>query len=157
VSSPSPEDLERQVQEDLMRLDSYRNQLNQMLQQYQLLAASRTDHVRARQSLEGLERAGEDSSVLIPLGGEAYIEGHPDRSGPVLLGIGSGYVAEIERPKALELIQQRTKQIEDAVTDLEGQMRTLEERMNLISRRVEAMSARAPGPGEGFAGNVGRD
>jgi prefoldin alpha subunit len=155
VSSPSPEEMEQQVQEDLMRLESYRNQLNQMLQQYQLLAASRTDHVRARQSLEGLERASAESSVLLPLGGEAYIQGHPDLTGPVLLGIGSGYVAEMERPKALEIIQQRTKQIEDAVGDLEGQMRALEERMNLITRRVEAMSAR--GPGDAGPGHVGRD
>jgi prefoldin alpha subunit len=157
VSSPSPEEVERQVQEDLMRLESYRGQLNQMLQQYQLLAASRNDHVRARQSLEGLERAPAGSSILLPLGGETYIEGHPDQSGPVLLGIGSGVVAEMERPKAVELLQQRTKQIEDAVGELEGQMRTLEERMNLISRRVEALSARAPGSGEAIAGDVGRD
>jgi prefoldin alpha subunit len=157
VSTPSPEEIEHQVQEDLMRLESYRNQLNQMLQQYQLLAASRNDHVRARQSLEGLERSSADSSVLLPLGAEAYIQGQPDRTGPVLLGIGSGYVAEMDRPKALEIIQQRTKQIEDAVGDLEGQMRALEERMNLISRRVEALSGRGPGPGEADSGHVGRD
>jgi prefoldin alpha subunit len=95
--------------------------------------------------------------VLLPLGAEAYIEGQPDRTGPVLLGIGSGYVAEMDRPKALEIIQQRTKQIEDAVGDLEGQMRALEERMNLISRRVEALSGRGPGPGEADSGHVGRD
>ncbi len=151
---PTPAELEQQVQEDLARLEAYRAQLAQMLQQHQVLAASHADHVRARESLEGLDRATDDSEVLLPLGGEAFIRGHPDRTGPVLLGIGSGYVAEIERPRAVEILAQRTKQIEEAANGLQGQMRALEEQMSTVSRRVEALTMR---PGDGQAGDVGFD
>jgi prefoldin alpha subunit len=150
---PGPEEVERQVQEDLMRLEAYRNQLSQILQQHQVLSASRADHLRAIDALQGLEHSGE-AEVLLPLGGEAYIRGHPDRAGPVLLGIGSGVVAEMERPKAAEILAQRTKRIEEAGEELEGQIRTLEERMTLLSRRVEALSARS-GPGEAGPGDDG--
>lgn len=152
--TPTPQELEQQVQEDLARLEAYRNQLGQMLQQHQVLAASHADHLRARESLEGLDRATEDSEALLPLGGEAYIRGQPDRKGAVLLGIGSGYVAEIERPRAIEILAQRAKQIEEAANGLQGQMRSLEEQMNAVSRRVEALTMR---PGEGAPGDVGFD
>ncbi|HEV2316789.1 MAG TPA: prefoldin subunit alpha [Thermoplasmata archaeon] len=150
-------DLEQQVQEDLVRLDAYRGQLTQLLQQHQVLAASRADHVRAREALEGLDRAGDSTDVLLPLGGEAYIHGRPDRTGPVFMGIGSGFVAEIDRPKAVELLAQRTKQIEEAGGELEGQMRQLEERIDLITRRVEALTARGAPPESGSPGDVGLD
>ena len=148
-------ELEQRVQDDLVRLEAYRAQLSQLLQQHQVLAASRADHLRARESLEGLERAGDASDVLLPLGGESYVHGRPDRTGPVFMGIGSGYVAEMERPKAVELIAQRTKQIEEAAGELEGQMRQLEERIDLVSRRVEALTARAPPEDRGAPADVG--
>lgn len=148
---------ESQVQDDLVRLDAYRNQLNQMLQQHQILGASRADHLRAREALEGLGRDSAEGDVLVPIGGEAFIHGRPDRSGPVFLGIGSGFVAELPRAVATEMLAQRTKQIEDAAGELEGQMRGLEERITLIGRRVEAMTSRAGGAEARGAGDVGRD
>ncbi|MHB8351392.1 MAG: prefoldin subunit alpha [Thermoplasmata archaeon] len=154
MSAPSREEIEQQVQEDLMRLDAYRNQLSQMIQQHQVLAASRADHLRAREALHGLEAASDDSEVLVPLGGEAYIRGQPDRTGPVFLGIGSGYVAELERPRASELLAERTKQIEQAARDLEGQILQVEERMTILRRRVESMESRSAA--EPTHGDVGR-
>lgn len=154
MSASAREEIDEKVQEDLLRLDAYRNQLAQMIQQHQVLAASRADHLRAREALHGLEGAREDSEVLVPLGGEAYIRGHPDRTGPVFLGIGSGYVAELERPRAAELLAQRTKQIEQAARDLEAQILQVEERMTLLRRRVESMEARSGS--EPPHGDVGR-
>ena len=57
MSAPAPHPTQRQVEEDLVRLDAYRTQLNGLVQQRQLLAASRQDHARARESLEGIDRA----------------------------------------------------------------------------------------------------
>ena len=85
---------EQQVQEDLIRLDAYRSQLNGLVQQHQILIASRQDHLRARESLEGIDRASSNDEVLVPLGGEAYVRGRIQRDAPVILGIGSGVATE---------------------------------------------------------------
>jgi prefoldin alpha subunit len=135
---------EEQLQEEAMRLEAYRSQLSSALQQHQLLLASRSDHLRAQEALEGLDRTLPDSEILIPIGGETYLRGNPDRKGPVLLGIGNGYVIEIERPKAVERIAQRTNQIEQAVRELESQIRPLEERIQLVSRRIDMLTGRVP-------------
>ena len=137
---------EEQVQEDLMRLDAYRAQLNAALQQHQILVASRQDHLRARESLEGVERAAPDAELLLPLGAEAYVRGTVDRGAPVLIGVGSGVVVELERPKVSELLAQRIGQIDQAVRDLEGQMAALDDRIQILSRRLDQI-ARASAAG----------
>lgn len=135
---------EREVQEDLMRLEAYRNQLNTLLQQHQYLGASHGDHRRARETLEGLDRTDPDSELLIPVGGETYLRGTAVRDASVLIGIGSGVVVEMERPKASELIAQRIGRIDQARQELEGQLRQLEERIEVLSERLESLARGRP-------------
>ena len=142
---------EEQVQEDLVRLDAYRAQLNAALQQHQILVASRQDHLRARESLEGVERADPGAELLLPLGAEAYVRGTIDRGSPVLIGVGSGVLVELERPKVSELLAQRIGQIDQAVRDLEGQMAALDDRIQILSRRLDQI-ARASAAGSDVGG-----
>ncbi len=142
---------EEQVQEDLMRLDAYRGQLNAALQQHQILVASRQDHLRARESLEGVEGSAPDAELLLPLGAETYVRGTIDRASPVLIGVGSGVVVELERPKVSEILAQRIGQIDQAVRDLEGQMTALDDRIQILSRRLDQI-ARASGAGSDVGG-----
>lgn len=142
---------EEQVQEELMRLEAYRNQFNAALQQHQILVASRQDHLRARESLEGVDRSAPGAELLLPLGAETYVRGSVDRASPVLLGVGSGVVVELDRPKVTEVLAQRIGQIDQAVRDLEGQMAALDERIQILSRRLDQI-ARASAMGSDVGG-----
>ncbi len=157
MSAKPSEITERQVQEELYRLDAYRNQLNAMLQQLQILANSRQDHLRARETLDGMDRLDPSAELLVPVGGEVFVRGSASQGTPVLVGIGSGVVVEMERPKATEVLAQRILQIEQAANDLEGQVRNLEERIQVLSQRLDAMT-RGTGGGESLtADDVGGD
>jgi prefoldin alpha subunit len=140
VSAPSAPVTERQVQEDLQRLEAYRNQLQALLQQHQYLSASRNDHERARATLEGLDGVPPNGELLVPVGGETYLRGSASASSKVLIGIGDGFVAELDRPKVSELLAQRVSKIDQATGELEEQMGTLEERIQLLSRRLDALA-----------------
>jgi len=144
-ASPSPE---RQGEEDLVRLEAYRNQLGGLVQQRQILAASRQDHLRARESLEGIDRAEAGTEFLVPLGGEAYVRGKVDRLAPVLLGVGSGVVLEMDRPKVTELLAQRLGRLDQAARELDGQIAALDERIEFVSRRLETASRTAEAGGD---------
>lgn len=139
---------EQQVQEDLIRLDAYRSQLNALLQQHQILTASRQDHVRARESLEGVDRAPPGVELLLPLGGETFVRGSIDRAAPVLVGVGSGVVVEMERPKVAELLAQRLVRIEEALREMEGQMGTLDERIQTLSQRLDSVARENGAPND---------
>lgn len=134
---------EEQVRDDLMRLDLYRNQLSQMLQQHQMISASRTDHQRARETLEGLDGTNADPELLVPVGGDTFLRGSPRDSARVLVGIGSGIVVEMDRPKASQLLAERMVRLDQAARDLETQMRALEERITVLSSRLEALNQSA--------------
>ena len=123
-----------------MRLEAYRNQLNALLQQYQILTSSRAEHARARESLEGVERSEPSAELLLPLGGETYVRGSIARDVPVLIGVGSGVVVEMSRPQVTELLAQRLTRIDQAVRDLEGQMSGLDDRIQLLSRRLDEVA-----------------
>lgn len=149
MSTPSPPPPNRQqVEEDLVRLEAYRTQLSGLVQQRQLLLASRQDHARARESLEGIDRAEALTEYLLPLGGEAFVRGKVDRGSPVLLGVGSGVVVEMDRPKATELLAERLGRLDRAVRELEGQIGALDERIQLVSRRLETASRPAEASGD---------
>jgi len=138
-SAPAPV-TEQQVQEDLLRLDAYRNQLNALLQQHQILTASRQDHIRARESLEGVDRAPPSAELLLPLGGETFVRGTVDRESPVLVGVGSGVVVEMERPKVVQLVADRVVRIEQALRDLEGQISAIDERVQTLSQKLDTIA-----------------
>lgn len=140
MSGAPPPVTEEQVQNDLMRLEAYRNQLQAVVQQHDLLTASRTEHLRARESLEGIDRLAAGSEFLVPLGGESFVRGSVAKEAPVLLGIGSGVVVEMDRAKAAETVAERTTKIEQALSDLEGQAAALDERIQLLSRRLDSLS-----------------
>ena len=146
-SGPTPE----QVQEDLIRLDAYRSQLNALVQQHQILTASRQDHLRARESLAGIDSSSAGDEMLVPLGGETFVRGTVRRDAPVLIGVGSGVAAEMDRAKASEVVAQRIDRIEQTIREIEGQMQTVDERIQLLSRKLDAV-ARA----QGAPSDVGR-
>jgi prefoldin alpha subunit len=159
MSASKVEVTEQQVQEELMRLDAYRAQLNQLLQQHQYLSASRGDHARAKESLEGLDRLAAGVELLIPIGGETFVRGSPTGSGKVLIGVGSGIVVELDRPKVIELLADRVLKIDQASQEMEGQIRTLDERVQVLARRIESVTQGGPGPelAGAAAGDVGGD
>ncbi|EQD73979.1 prefoldin subunit alpha, partial [mine drainage metagenome] len=122
MSSPTPSSPEERIQEEMARLEAYRNQLNAMLQQHQMLQSSRIDHERAQRSLDGIERAEDGRELLIPLGGETYVRGTVQRRTPILIGIGSGVTVELPREQVVETLAQRITRIDSATRELEGQI-----------------------------------
>jgi len=148
MSTPPDRSARQQVEEDLVRLDAYRSQLSGLVQQRQLLAASRQDHARAQESLEGIDREDASAEFLVPLGGEAYVRGRLDRSAPVLLGVGAGVAVEMDRAKVTELLSQRLGRLDQAARELDGQIAALDERIQLVSRRLETASRSAEAGGD---------
>jgi prefoldin alpha subunit len=145
--SGSPPPSEQELQEEVLRLEAYRSQVGALLQQHQFLSASLADHRRARESLEGLEGIDAGTEFLIPVGGETYLRGGAEKGKPVLIGLGSGVVVEMSRPKASETLAQRIGSIERARQEVEGQVNQLEDRIQVLSQRLDsAAQGRGGGP-----------
>jgi prefoldin alpha subunit len=157
MSTPPTASPEELVQEEMNRLEAYRSQLNAMLQQHQMLQSSRLDHERAQRALDGIARVDAGREMLIPLGGETYMRGSVQRGAPVLIGIGSGVAVELPREQVVETLAQRITRIDEALRELEGQIRTFEDRIQYLNQRLDALARGERLPGEAPEGDVGRD
>jgi prefoldin alpha subunit len=152
-SPPSPaSETERQVQEDLVRLEAYRAQLSSLWRQLDYLRLSIAEHSRARQVLEDVDRWDRERELLLPLGGETYLRARPGDLDRVLLGMGAGVVAELPRAAALEKINERLLRLEKADRELEGQARRMEQETQALSERLEAIAEQGPAEGPARTG-----
>lgn len=123
-----------------MRLEAYRNQLGSMVRQQEMLRLSHGDHLRARATLEEMDRMASGSEMLLPVGADTFIRASPQDLSKVLIGLGSGVVVEIDRAKGLELVNARIIQLEKSEDQLAGQVRKLEEQANQLQQRLQAMT-----------------
>lgn len=148
LGAPPETITEEQVQQDLVRLDAYRGQLNAMVQQYQYLVNSRGDHLRARETLEGLDRIDPGAELLVPIGGDAFVRGTAKTEQKVFLGVGAGVIVELERPKVSEVLAERIQKIDQASGELEGQIRQLEDRIQVLTQRLDSVTRSGPDAGD---------
>lgn len=123
-----------------MRLEAYQNQLNAMVRQQEMLRLTHADHLRARATLEEMDRMDPGREMLLPVGGDTFIRASPQGLDKVLIGLGSGVVVEIERAKGLELVNARILRLEKSEDQLGGQMKKLEEQATLLQQRLQAAS-----------------
>lgn len=149
-------DLEASVQQDMMRLEVFREQLTALVREQELLRVSLESHARAQRTLEALETFQKDREILVPIGAEAYVQAQPRSTEKVLLGIGRGIVVELDRPKALEMVVQRRGQLEKSDQGLAAQLRRVETEATQLQARLQLMYQEmqqgAPGEGPSSAG-----
>ncbi|MDE1837142.1 MAG: prefoldin subunit alpha [Euryarchaeota archaeon] len=144
----SGEELSASVQQDLMRLEVFREQLTALVREQELLRVSLESHARARQTLEALENFQKDREMLVPVGAETFVQALPRSTEKVLVGVGHGIVVELERAKALEILARRQDELQKGDQGLAQQLRRVENEVAQLQARLqevyqEAQQARA--------------
>lgn len=136
-------ELQASVQQDMARLEAYRDQLTALVREQELLRLSLEAHARARQTLEELEKFQKDRELLVPLGAETFLQATPRSTEKVLLGIGHGFVVEIERAKALEMLGRRNDELQKGEHSLSQQLRRIETEAAQVQSRLQAIYQQA--------------
>ena len=123
----------------------YKNQLNLIQKEVEKITLTSLDMNNALKTVDSLG-AGES---LIPIGGGSFVKGEIKEE-TVLLGIGSGYVIEVDKPYAVEKMKKRGELTKEAINKLTREYSKISaklsaatkqlkeiERSILISRRTE--------------------
>ena len=124
---------EADLRRGLAVLDQYREQIEALGQQQEIVRASLEEHMRARETLSRLKEAGADAEILVPLGANAFAVASARDVEKAYVGIGSDLVVFDEIGRQLERLDARIKQITDAA--------------NAIGQRLGDMQARAEAQG----------
>ena len=140
MPDPSPQEIDENeaVQNDLARLDTYKNQVNILLRQQEVLRLSVLEHTRARDTLEGMDRLDGSEETLAPVGANTFVKVSHVSSQKVLIGIGTGVVVEVDREKALSMLNERVVALERSSKERNDELLRIDAEAQVISQRLEA-------------------
>jgi prefoldin alpha subunit len=118
----------------------YLEQTAETLQQrISMINAALTDLTYANETLEGLEKEKENSELLIPIGGSAFMKFKLAESDKVIISLGAGVSVEKTVAEAKATIKERTEELEKTLQAGQQQFQQVAERLGSSRNRVQSL------------------
>ena len=115
-----------ELRQALATLDAYKNQLNALTQQSQLLQASFEETLRASETLKAFAAAKEGDEILVPVGASSFVTAKVTASPKAVVGIGNKISVEKSIDEASKFIGDNLAEIKDALTKLNESMQEMD-------------------------------
>jgi prefoldin alpha subunit len=130
---------EQEIGRNLTLIEYYKEQLNTIDMQLQMLQAALADVYKAKMTVESLEKTTEKSDILIPVGGGVYVHGSIGDSAKVLVGVGADVVIEKTSEDAVKKIDERIKSLQESQQKLVQMGQKLETEAAELSETTQRM------------------
>ena len=134
-------------QEEFRKLNvemRYLEQTAEALQQrISMLNAALADLTYANATLEGIVQEKENAEMLVPIGGNSYVQvklANPDK---IIIGLGAGVSIEKPLEEAKTTLKERLEELEKNLQSSQTQFNQVVERINSGQRRLESLLANA--------------
>jgi prefoldin alpha subunit len=115
-------------------LDQFREQIEALAQQQEIIRISLEEHLRARETLTRYREAGRGAEVLVPVGANSFLVAESKDVDRAFVSIGSDLIVYDNIPKQIERLDGRIKSITEAANTIGGRLAELQ-------RRAEAQGA----------------
>ena len=134
-------------EEELRRLSvemRYLEQTAETLQQrISMVNAAISDLTYANMTLDGIEKEKENTELLVPIGGSAYVKAKLADTNTVIVGMGAGVSIEKTLAEAKVTLKQRLDELEKTMNAAQQQFSQVAERINTGRGRLETMLSSA--------------
>jgi prefoldin alpha subunit len=104
---------EDELQKYMTLIEYYKEQLKTLEYQFSLIQNTINDQTKAKLTLEKMKGTKNDSELLLPIGGGAFINASLKNSSKVLYDVGEGIVIEKTIEDAINKIDIRIKELQD--------------------------------------------
>ncbi|MEM4782517.1 MAG: prefoldin subunit alpha [Halalkalicoccus sp.] len=131
--NPELQELSQQLQE----LDAQQEALETEIEALETEQAEITEAVDALESLET------DSTVQVPVGGGAYVRATVDDIDEVVVNVGGGFAAELERDDATSTLQTKRNTLSDRIDEVEAEIDELESEIDEVEQRAQQVQQQA--------------
>jgi prefoldin alpha subunit len=125
---------ESELRRGIAVLDQFREQIEALAQQQEIIRISLEEHLRARETLTRYREAGREAEVLVPIGANSFLVAESKDVDRAFVSIGSDLLVYDDIPKQIERLDARIKSITDAANAIGG-------RLAEMQRRAEAQGA----------------
>ena len=125
---------ETELRRGMAALDQFRETMDALAQQQEIVRISLEEHLRARETLTRYREAGTNAEILVPVGANSFLVAASKDVDKAFVSIGSDLLVYDKIETQLERLEARIKSITDAANAI-GQ------RLGEIQRRAEAQGA----------------
>ncbi len=136
---------EADLRRGLAVLDQYREQLEALAQQQEIVRVSLEEHLRAKETLQRYAQAGKGAEVLMPVGANAFVVAEIRDASKAFMGVGSDVIVFDDIPKQVERLDARIKSIGDAMAAIGSRLAELQQRAENQSASVQSLYDRLQG------------
>jgi prefoldin alpha subunit len=133
------------AEEELRKLSMEMHYLEQtadaLQQRISMVNAAITDLTYANMTLDGIEKEKENSEILVPIGGSAYVKVKLADASKVIVGLGAGVSIEKTLPEAKITLKERLDELEKTMNAAQNQFTQVADRINSGRSRLETLLA----------------
>ncbi|MDI6642670.1 MAG: prefoldin subunit alpha [Candidatus Hodarchaeaceae archaeon] len=130
------EDQER-LQRILGQLSGYQAAVDALRQQISILATSLTELSMTVGAIKNLKELKPDTEILVPIGSDSFITAKLALSDKVITGLGADVSVERKADDAIQVLEARGKEIEEAIERSREELGRLEERIETLRPEAE--------------------
>ena len=133
---------EDELQKNMTLIEYYKEQLKTLEYQFSLIQTTIADQSRAKITLEKLNGIKEDSELLLPIGGGAFINAKIKNSSKVLYDVGDGVVIEKSIEDTIINVDNRIKELQNTEEKISNMAQQIQNEANNVSNKVEAIMSK---------------
>ncbi len=118
----------------------YLEQTAETLQQrISMVNAAISDLTYANLTLDGIEKEKENTELLVPIGGSAYVKAKLSDTNTIIVGMGAGVSVEKTLAEARATLKERLDELEKTMNAAQNQFSQVAERINTGRSRLETL------------------
>lgn len=136
---------ESELRRGLAVLDQYREQLEALAQQQEVIRMSLEEHLRAKETLVRYKEAGKGAEVLVPIGANSFLIAEARDTDKAFVSIGADLIVLDEVPKQIERLDARIKSITEAANAVGQRLAELQNRAEAQGAAVQDLYDRLQG------------
>lgn len=143
------QDKERQLRRLIVELQMMQGSADLLQQRLELLQTATTDLRVADSSLKALKAVKAGNPILVPVGGNTFVNAQIGDLNRVIVGIGAGVSIEMDIDKAIEDLSARLAEVEKAGDSVQQQLGQILGQMQIHQDGVNRLGADLRGEAAG--------
>jgi len=136
---------EEQLRRTLMELRMMENTVETYQERAQMLANIRNNLRMAKNSLDDLKEVESETPILVPVGGDTFVNAQLGDIKKVIVNVGADVSVEMNLEKAISDIDERLKEIEKSYEAVQTQLSQISYQMQAHEERANRLSAELRG------------
>ena len=122
----------------------FKEQAEVAVKELQRLDMVKNDFLAAKETLEGITKARKGDKVLLPIGGNSYVNMTIDEPNDVLVGVGAGTVLNKSTGDALKAVNEELDDLEKRAKELIQNIKFSENELAKVAPLLQKMQQQQP-------------